>query len=48
MTLTRNLRLPNLEHWYMFPGSVYPEPTYNNTSLEVYIWEEDMIYINDY
>ncbi len=45
MTLTRNLRLPNLDHWYMFPGSVYPEPTYNNTSLEVFIWEEDMIYI---
>ncbi|TDM27658.1 hypothetical protein ETH99_04690 [Macrococcoides caseolyticum] len=45
MTLTRNLRLSNLEHWYMFPGSVYPEPAYNNTSLEVFIWEEDMIYI---
>jgi len=29
----------------MFPGSVYPEPAYNNTSLEVFIWEEDMIYI---
>ncbi|MEB8170297.1 hypothetical protein NGH30_00455 [Macrococcus caseolyticus] len=48
MTLTRNLRLSNLEHWYMFLGSVYPELAYNNTSLEVYIWEEDMIYINDY
>lgn len=45
MTLTRNLRLSNLEHWYMFPGSVYSEPAYNNTSLEVFIWEEDMIYI---
>ncbi|QIH75021.1 hypothetical protein [Macrococcoides canis] len=45
MTLTRNLRLPNLEHWYMFPGSVYPEPEYDNTSLEVYIWEEDIIHI---
>lgn len=45
MTLTRNLRLSNLEHWYMFPGSVYPEPEYDNTSLEVYIWEEDIIHI---
>lgn len=45
MTLTRNLRLANLEHWYMFPGSVYPEPEYDNTSLEVYIWEEDIIHI---
>ncbi|MEE1107557.1 MAG: hypothetical protein UH078_06220 [Macrococcus canis] len=29
----------------MFPGSVYPEPEYDNTSLEVYIWEEDIIHI---
>ncbi|QNR07003.1 hypothetical protein [Macrococcoides canis] len=45
MTLTRNLRLANLEHWYMFPGLVYPEPEYDNTSLDVYIWEEDIIHI---
>ncbi|GGB01497.1 hypothetical protein GCM10007190_06950 [Macrococcus hajekii] len=45
MTLTRNLRLPNLEHWYMYPGSVYAEEVYQYTHLEVYIWETDDIYI---
>ncbi|MCG7421183.1 hypothetical protein BHU61_05040 [Macrococcus epidermidis] len=45
MTLTRNLRLANLERWYMYPGNVFEGTEYMNTFLEVFIFEENEIYI---
>lgn len=40
MTLIRQLRQPNLERWYMYPGAVYDDEVYRDTFLEVFIWEE--------
>lgn len=45
MTLTRNLRLANLERWYMYPGNVFEGTEYMNTFLEVFIFEANEIYI---
>lgn len=45
MSLTRNIRLPNMEHWYMHPSAVYPGMEYQHKSLEVFIWETEDIFI---